>query len=136
MADKPAPGPPDLTPLFVLLLIIIIAGLGSIRSCNPIGPGPSCVLPPPSQHPTPLDPPVTSLREFTVLVGKFPTNAEACLRAEALREKNINNFILQSDGQWLVCVGRFISAERARNMVKILKEYGVSNPMVLPPGRN
>jgi cell division septation protein DedD len=75
----------------------------------------------------------TNLREYTVQVGSFPTLAEANLLAAGLREKNIKNFVLQAGSQWLVCVGKFPSRERAHNMVRTLKEYGVDNAVVLPP---
>jgi cell division septation protein DedD len=137
MADKPAPGSPDLTPLFVLLLIIIIAGLGSVRSCNPAGPNTGCAQPPPTQTPGPGErpgPPVTTnLKQYTVQAGISTTREGANALAADLRAININNFILQSNGQWVVCVGKFVNAARAEDMVQTLKEYGVSDPKVLPP---
>ena len=137
MADKAPPAnQPDLTPIFVLLLIIIIAGLGSVRSCNPSEPNTGCAQPPPTQTPEPErpGPPVTTnLKQYTVQVGNFKTRNDANILAGELRSKNINNFILQANGQWLVCVGRFVSADRANRMANDLKARGIGEPVVLPP---
>jgi cell division septation protein DedD len=140
MADKAPPAnQPDLTPIFILLLIIIIAGLGSVRACGPSAPNAGCTAQPPTQTPPPEPnprpgPPITTeLNQYTVQAGAFKTKVEAVNLAAELRNKNINNFILEADGQWLVCVGKFVSADRANRMVATLKAYGVSEPVVLPP---
>lgn len=139
MADKGAPAkPPDLTPLFLIMLIIIIAGLGSIRSCGPGEPGSGgCAQNPPSQAPAPGErpgPPVTTnLNQYTVQVGSFKTRQEAINLAAELRSQNVNNFLLQTDGQWLVCVGKYVNAGRASRMANDLKARGVGEPVVLPP---
>jgi cell division septation protein DedD len=121
-----------------LLLIIVIAGLGSVRSCGPNAPNAGCAQPPPTQNPPPdpnrPGPPVTTnLKQFTVQVGIFKTRAEANIFAADLRSKNINNFVLQAEGQWLVCVGKYVSADRATRMADDLKVRGVGAPVVLPP---
>jgi cell division septation protein DedD len=138
MSDKgPPANQPDLTPLFIILLIIIIAGLGSIRTCGPSEPNTGCAMPPPTQAPPPTPrpgPPVTTnLKQYTVQAGSFQTRDEANSLATSLRSKNINNFILQAEGQWLVCVGKYVSADRATRAANDLKARGVSNPVVLPP---
>jgi len=138
MADnKAAPAkPPDLTWLFVVLIIMIVAGLGSIRSCGPADPASGCAQKPPSQSPPSNErpAPVTpNLKHYTVRVGSFKTREQAGSLAAELRSRNINNFILQADGQYLVCVGRFVSAERAVQMMNTLKNYGIEEPVVLSP---
>jgi cell division protein FtsN len=133
MADKPAPAKPDLTPFFILFLIVIIAALGSVRSCQ-------YTTEPPSNRPgdgTPSErpgPPVTtSLKQYTVQVGSFATQEQANTMAAALRSKNINNFVLKANGKWLVCVGTYVSAERANRTAGRLQSQGIGNPVVLPP---
>lgn len=139
MADnKAAPAkPPDLTWLFLVMIIMIVAGLGSIRSCGPADPGAGCAQKPPSQNPDPNGrPPVPvtpNLKNYTVQVGSFKTREEAGARAAELRSQNINNFVLQAGGAYLVCVGKFVSAPRAANMVKTLKRYGIEEAVVLSP---
>jgi len=149
MADnKPTAGKPDLTPLYIILLMVILAGVSNIRSCGPYGIGcTACVQPvPPSQGggqppaPNPADPNprpgpdiVTNLKQYTVLAGSYKTKEEAYNLATELRSRNINNFILQQDGQWLVCVGKYVSAGRAERMARTLIERGVADPVVLPP---
>lgn len=56
--------------------------------------------------------------------------------AATLRSKNINNFILKANGRWLVCVGTYVSEERANRIAGRLQNEGISNPVVLPPKRN
>jgi cell division protein FtsN len=137
MADKAAPAkPPDLTWLFVLMIILIVAGLGSIRSCGPADPGSGCAQKPPSQTPAPGERPVPvtpNLKHYTVQVGSYKTREQAGSLAAELRSRNINNFILQADGQYLVCVGKFVSAGRAERMLNTLKSYGYEDAAVLPP---
>jgi len=137
MADKAAPAkPPDLSWLFLVMIIMIVAGLGSIRSCGPADPGSGCAQKPPSQNPDPnvRPAPVTpSLKHYTVQVGTFKTREQASALAAELRSRNINNFILQADGQYFVCVGRFVSAPRAAKMVNLLKSYGYEEVAVLSP---
>ena len=136
MADKAPAKPPDLTWLFVLMIMMIVAGLGSIRSCGPADPGSGCAQKPPSQNPDPNARPVPvtpNLKQFTVQVGSFKTREQAGSLAAELRSRNINNFILPADGQYLVCVGRYASAQRAARMVNTLKSYGIAEPVVLSP---
>jgi len=137
MADKAAPAkPPDLTWLFVVMIIMIVAGLGSIRSCGPADPGSGCAQKPPSQSPPSNERPVPvtpNLKQYTVRVGSFKTREQASGLASELRSRNINNFILQAGGQYLVCVGRFVSAPRAAHMVNTLKSYGYEEVAVLSP---
>jgi cell division septation protein DedD len=138
MPDKPASSnQPDLTPIFVLLLIIIIAGLGSVRSCGPSVPNTGCAAEPPTTVPVPPPgPPVASpLKQYTVKVGSFRTRDEARLWAASLRSRNINNFLLPVDGQWLVCVGQYPSASRASKMANTLISRGISEAVVLPPAK-
>jgi len=137
MADKPPAKAPDLTWIFILMIILIVAGLGSVRSCGPADPGSGCANKPPTQTPPdaggrPI--PVTSdLKYYTVQVGSFKTREQAGTLLAELRSKNINNFIYQADGLYLVCVGKFVSAPRAANMVNTLKTYGYEEAAVLPP---
>jgi cell division septation protein DedD len=133
MADKPAPAKPDLTPFFILFLIVIVAGLGSVRSCNYTTEPPSNRPPsgPPSARPGP--PVTTNLKQYTVQVGSFATQEQANALAATLRSKNINNFILKADGKWLVCVGTYVSEERAKRSAGRLKNQGIGNPVILPP---
>lgn len=139
MADKPAPAkPPNLTPLFFILLIIIIAGLGSIRWC---GPYYAHQERPPSNRDGIYDPPPPSpepdalpgYKYYTILVGSFGNRDKAAAVAAELREKRVNNFIVQVDGKWLVCVGRYMSHERANQMLEILENHGVENARILRP---
>jgi cell division protein FtsN len=137
MADKAAPAkPPDLTWLFVVMIIMIVAGLGSIRSCGPADPGSGCTNKPPTQAPVPNGRPIPvtpNLKHYTVQVGSFKTREQASGLAAELRSRNINNFILQADGQYLVCVGKFVSAPLAAKMVNTLKGYGYEEVAVLSP---
>lgn len=136
MPDKPASSnQPDLTPLFVLLLIIIIAGLGSIRSCGPNVPNTGCAAQPPTVSPGPGTGSGSPLKQYTVQVGSFRTRDEARVYAANLRSQNINNFLLPVDGQWLVCVGQYPSASRASRMANTLISRGVTNAVVLPPAQ-
>jgi hypothetical protein len=139
MADKPAPAPkPDLTPFFILFLIVIVAGLGSVRSCeytteppsNRTGGGGGCAqpLPPDQKKPSGLIP-----NYYTVLVGSFKSSEQACAFAADLRRKNINNFTVQTGGGWLICVGTYVSEERAKRTAGRLEREGIGNPVVLPP---
>jgi cell division protein FtsN len=115
---------------------MIVAGLGSIRSCGPADPGSGCAQKPPSQNPDPNARPVPvtpNLKHYTVRVGSFKTREQAGGLAAELRSRNINNFILQADGQYLVCVGKFVSAPRAAHMVNTLKSYGYAEVAVLAP---
>ncbi len=137
MADKPPAKPPDLTWIFILMIIMIVAGLGSIRSCGPADPGSGCANRPPTQTPPGLGDrpiPVTpSIKYYTVLVGSFKTREQAGGLAADLRRRNINNFILSSGGQYLVCVGQYVSAPRAARMLNTLKTYGFEDLTVLAP---
>ncbi|MCI0692170.1 SPOR domain-containing protein [candidate division KSB1 bacterium] len=135
MADKPAPAKPDLTPFFILFLIVIIAGLGSVRSCQYTTEPPSN-LPGDGGGGRPGPPVTTDLKQYTVQVGSFATQAQANAMAATLRSKNINNFILKANGRWLVCVGTYVSEERANRIAGRLQNEGISNPVVLPPKRN
>ncbi len=131
MADKPAPAKPDLAPFFILFLIVIIAGLGSVRSCQ-------YTTEPPSNRPgdgggRPGPPVTTSLKQYTVQVGSFAKQDEANAMAAMLRSKNINNFILKANGKWLVCVGTYVSEERAKRIADRLQNEGIGSPVVLPP---
>lgn len=137
MADKPPAKAPDLTWIFVLMIILIIAGLGSVRSCGPTDPGSGCSNKPPTQtqpdssgRPIPV---TSNLKFYTVKVASFKTREQAGNLLAELRSKNINNFIYQADGQYLVCVGKYVSAPRAANMVNTLKAYGYEEATVLPP---
>lgn len=130
MADKPAPAKPDLAPFFILFLIVIIAGLGSVRSCQ-------YTTEPPSNWPgdggRPGPPVTTSLKQYTVQVGSYATQEQANSMAAMLRSKNINNFILKANGRWLVCVGTYVSEERANRTAGRLQSQEIGNPVVLPP---
>lgn len=137
MADKPPAKAPDLTWIFVLMIILIIAGLGSIRSCGPADPSSGCANKPPAQAPPDAGgrpTPVTSnLKYYTVLVGSFKTREQAGGLATDLRSKNINGFVLQSGGQFHVCVGKFVSKPRAANMLKTLSTEGFDDLTILEP---
>jgi cell division septation protein DedD len=134
MADKPAPAKPDLTPFFILFLIVIIAGLGSVRSCQYTTEPPSNRPPVDGGTPGRPGPPVTTgLKQYTVQVGSFATQEQANSMATMLRSKNINNFILKANGKWLVCVGTYVSEERANRIAGRLQNEGIGNPVVLPP---
>lgn len=137
MADKPAPAPkPDLTPFFILFLIVIVAGLGSVRSCNYTTEPPSNRPPGGGTSPGRPGPPVvTGLKQYTVQVGSFAEQEQANAMAATLRSKNINNFILKADGKWLVCVGTYVSEERAKRTAGRLESQGIGKPVVLPPKR-
>jgi SPOR domain len=132
MADKPAPAKPDLVPFFILFLIVIIAGLGSVRSCQ-------YATEPPSNFPgggtpgRPGPPVTTGLKQYTVQVGSYATQEQANAMTTMLRSKNINNFILKANGRWLVCVGTYVSEERAKRTAGRLESDGIGKPVVLPP---
>jgi hypothetical protein len=139
MADKAAPAKsPDLTPLFFILLILIIAGLGSIRWC---GPYYAYQDHPPSNRggiydPAPKSPDPDALpdyRYYTILVGSFGNRDRAAAVAAELREKRVNNFIVEVNGKWLVCVGRYMSYGRAEQMLEVLENHGVENARILRP---
>ncbi|MGH7594904.1 MAG: SPOR domain-containing protein [bacterium] len=132
MADKPAPAKPDLAPFFILFLIVIIAGLGSIRSCQYTTEPPSN-LPGDGGGGRPGAPVTTTLKQYTVRVGSYLTQEEANSMATTLRSRNINNFILKSNGRWLVCVGTYVSEERAKRTADRLQLLEIGNPVVLPP---
>ncbi len=134
MADKPAPAKPDLTPFFILFLIVIIAGLGSVRSCNYTTEPPTNLPPGGGTSPVRPGPPVTTeLKQYTVMVGSYARQDDANAMAATLRSKNINNFILKSGGKWLVCVGTYVSEERAKRTAERLTKAGIGRPEVLPP---
>jgi len=136
MADKAPAKPPDLTWIFILMIILIIAGLGSVRSCGPADSNSGCANRPPTQTPAPGDRPIPitpNLKYYTVQIGSFKTRELASGLAAELRSKNINNFIFPNDGQYLVCVGRYVSAPRAAHMLNTLKSYGFEDLVVLAP---
>jgi hypothetical protein len=132
MADKPAPAKPDLTPFFILFLIVIIAGLGSVRSCQ-YTTEPPTNLPGDSGGGRPGPPVTTNLKQYTVQVGSFAKQDEANSMAAMLRNKNINNFVLKANGKWLVCVGTYLSEGRAKRSAERLKSLEIGDPVVLPP---
>jgi hypothetical protein len=132
MADKPAPAKPDLTPFFILFLIVIIAGIGSVRSCQYTTEPPSN-LPGDGGGGRPGPPVTTNLKQYTVQVGSYATQEQANSMATTLRSKNINNFILKANGKWLVCVGTYVSEERANRIAGRLQSLEIGNPVVLPP---
>jgi hypothetical protein len=144
MADQSAPAKtPDMTPLFFILLTIILAGLGSIRSCEPysnVPPPPipgsgdgryggGCVRPQPSLAKGGN----LSLNQFTVLVGSFGTREQANALAAQLRAMRVNNFTVFHEGKWHVCVGKYWTADRAAESAATLKSLGVPNAVVMPP---
>jgi hypothetical protein len=139
MADKPAPVKwPALTPLFFILLVIIVAGLGSIRWCAPYY---GYQERPPSNRGGVYDSPrpgpdietLPGYPYYTILVGRFENRDRAAAVAAELRAKRVNNFIVQFDGRWLVCVGRYMSRDRAKQMVDVLETHGVENARILRP---
>jgi cell division septation protein DedD len=77
--------------------------------------------------------PETGLNEYTILVGSFATKEQAGSFAAELRSKNINNFTLQAGNKWLVCVGKFVSAERASRVKEDIVERGYEGATVLSP---
>jgi len=116
--------------LILLVVITMIAWVGG-GSCNPSPPSQ-----PPDPNPRPGPPMTTNLRHYTVQVGSFKKREEANSLATTLRSKNINNFIVQADQQWLVCVGqegRYGSAKGAKRLANRLKAEGIGDPVVLPP---
>jgi hypothetical protein len=116
---------PDLTPLFILMLILIIAGLGSIRSCE--------LYKLPSKDSGPGGPPGKNGKyEYTVVAGSFNNAEDARRLAAQLRAARINNFIVQREGKWLVCVGKYWTEARAVERAEFLKTHGVPNAKVLP----
>jgi len=164
MADQPAAAPPDLTPAFLILLIIVIAGLGSIRSCGtpqpvprngngaPVAGGGCAGTTPDSQTmnnsalsgggcygpvPTTANGSYQLTRNFnyyTIVVGRFGTPQEASSFMAELRSRNIDNFILQTtDGQFLICVGKQLSAGRTGRLLNTLRDRGYNNLIILPP---
>ena len=140
MADKAGPAKlPDVTPLFFILLIIIIAGLGSIRWCGPYS---AYQERPPSNRggaydPTPSPDPedLPAYNYYTILVGRFGNRDRAAALAAELREQRVNNFIVEANGKWLVCVGRYMSHDRAKQMLAVLENHGVENARILRPFR-
>jgi cell division septation protein DedD len=84
-------------------------------------------------QPPPGGTPATGLNEYTILVGSFATNDQANVFAAELRSKNINNFTLQAGNKWLVCVGKFMSEERANRVKEDIVERGYEGATVLSP---
>jgi hypothetical protein len=144
MGDKPASAKqPDPTPILLILLTLIVAGLGSIRSCEPYtggsrppaggnkgggGFGGGCAQPQPS-----LTQGSKKLNQITILAGSYESKAQANALAAQLRAMRISNFTVRHEGKWHVCVGRYWSIDRANRMAEVLKGLGVSNPVVLSP---
>lgn len=71
--------------------------------------------------------------EYTVQVGSFATRQEAYWESGRLRGLRINNFIMQRDGKWLVCVGRYWTGERAERRKDDLNNRYELKAVVLPP---
>lgn len=116
-------------PFFILIsaaLYIVIAG--AAKSCG--------------RNPTEPSKPVDNGKKYinqkyhTVLVGSFASKEQDKANAQAaeLRRQNINNFVLQNEGNWLVCVGQYYgSDERAKRTVRNLARYNLSNTIILYP---
>lgn len=77
---------------------------------------------------------VLGANEFTVLMGRFSAREEAEELAFALRQKRINNFIEETGGEWLVCVGRYSSVNGAKSTLKVLRQKGYAEAELYGPG--
>jgi len=75
--------------------------------------------------------------EFTVQVGERPHESlyNATVLASRLRAAGVACFIekSRSGGKYRVCVGRFLSQERAENMRKILLSKNIDGGRVVGP---
>ncbi len=146
MATVPPPRA-DLTPLFILLLIFILAGLGSIRRYSAQAPpsrservetavearqqpssGGGCMLPTPYNIQGKL-----GSTDYTVSVDKFLDARHAYWYTSQLRNRRINNFVTLRNGIWHVCVGRYWKREIAERRKVDLLKLGYINATVLPP---
>lgn len=135
-------------PLFAVLMIALLVGFGN--SCI-------CVTDPPPPHAPPADPckdcppqppsgvgcqqPVYTQGlpgpdEYTVIVGVFDSEVRALGRSQKLREQRIHNYCYpQSNGCWVVSVGRYWEqgpAEKMRNV--LINEFGYEKARVRKPG--
>ncbi|GEM_PF-2296229 len=130
MADrKAAPAKqPDLTPLLFLLLAFVVIGFGGIQNCvKPPPPPPGDEQPPGGgciQSRPVMNEHALKKNEHTVSVGSFASEKEAYWLVGRLRASNINNFLMQYQGKWHVCVGKNFSKRRADRMFKMLQDYG------------
>jgi len=113
----------------VLLVMMTMIGLFGSNSCNPK---------PPTQQPAdpnsqPAPPVTANFKYYTVQVDRFEKIETANSFSNDLRSQNIKNFVLQTDQQWLVCVGRYVSRQRAENMRKTLQKSGFRDLKILEP---
>jgi hypothetical protein len=102
-----------------LLLALVIVEIGG--GCRPRTPPKPKLLYSPYQY------------EYTILIQLCKTEQEACSLAEQLRAARISNARIPSDGQWLVCVGRYISKKRADRCLEDLISRGWGDAVVLAP---
>jgi len=73
------------------------------------------------------------LDEYTIQVCSFSNKKDAFWKSGRLRASRINNFVMRIEEEWLVCVGRYSTEQRAKRMVEVLKKHGIENPIVLSP---
>jgi len=125
--EKPKPPPPP-SPIEIIFKVVI-----PISFCFYL----IFAIRPPTPTPTPEKSPLTGrdlgIKEYTVLVGSFKTPEQAKVVASQLRTARINNFIVQGQGKWHVCVGKYSSAKRANSTLENLKNRGWTEAVVLPP---
>jgi hypothetical protein len=151
MGDKPGGAKKlDLTPLFLLFMLCIIIGFGSIgapkqgngkqgNAGQSLSMGGGCeqgsgcggVQPEPKIIYNKID---TTI-EYTVQVACFKEKKEAYWEAGRMRASQINNFVLEHRGAWYVCVGRYATKQRAQRRAQQLISYGVPQAVVFPPGK-
>ncbi len=139
MADKPgSPKPSDLKAIFALLLfaILIVAGSFQILDVKKVGGednlGGGCVQPEPKIITNDID---TTAFEYTVVVECYETKKDAYWAAGRLRASQVNNFVMEHKGAWHVCVGKYFSRKLAERQVAVLKQHGVADPVIFPPGK-
>lgn len=131
-------------PLFAILMVALLLGFGNSCICvtEPLPPDKGTVDQPPSP-PSSLgcQQPIYSQGqpgpdEYTIVVGVFRSNARALGLAQKLRGNNIHNYCYQqSNGCWVVSVGRYWDAKSAQKMLnKLVVEFGYSKAMMRKPG--
>lgn len=76
-------------------------------------------------------PPSTS--SYVILVGSYPSPAAAEGMQEMLRAARINNYIIQANGMYHVCVGEYRSASKANRVLKQVQQQGFPSATIVAP---
>lgn len=133
-------------PLFAILMVALLLGFGNSCICvvddngeeqengdgvqESIGtPSSGCQQPIHTQGLPRPD-------EYTVVIKVFPSEVSARGFSQKLREDRIHNYCYpQSNGCWVVSVGRYWDAKPAQKMLnKLVFEFGYSKAKIRKPG--